>query len=295
MGHPVQFNEFSYANDEQPRVKRWLIRSIEGLSGRNRYFRLYNMWRHHIVPDGERIFGKMLDLINIQLNVDQVWPPQHLPDTPLVMIANHPFGIGDGVAILALAEKLGRPFKVLINNDLLKIAEIEPYALPISFEETKEALAVNLKTRHDAVRLLKDGYTIIVFPAGGVATAPKGFGRAKDLPWKMFPARLIQAAHASVIPLHFSGQNGRMFHLVSKVSLTLRLSLLVREFKRLSGKTVAVKIGNTLHWEQLAEYPDRKELLQVLQKAVFDLEPEIEIKPGRLKKLNKLRRKATVH
>ena len=82
MGGPVQFNEFSYANDEQPRVKRWLIRSIEGLSGRNRYFRLYNIWRHHIVPDSERIFGKMLDLIDIRLKVEQTWPPANLPDTP---------------------------------------------------------------------------------------------------------------------------------------------------------------------------------------------------------------------
>lgn len=291
----MQFNQFSYANDEQPRAKRWLIRSIEGLSGRNRYFQLYNIWRQHIVPSSDRIFGKMLDLINISLDVDQDWPPKHLPNTPLVMIANHPFGIGDGVAILALAEKLSRPFRVLINNDLLKIAEIEPYALPISFEETKEALALNLKTRHEAVRLLKDGHTIIVFPAGGVATAPKGFGRARDLPWKMFSARLIQAAQASVIPVHFSGQNGRMFHLVSKVSLTLRLSLLVREFKRLSGKTISVKIGAPMTWTQLAQYPDRKHLLQVLQNAVFKLEPEIAIKPSRLKKLKNLRQKATVH
>ena len=72
-----------------------------------------------------------------------------------------------------------------------------------------------MAVRHEAVRLLKEGVTIVVFPAGGVATAPKGFGRAQDLPWKMFPARLVQDAKASVIPMHFSGQNGRLFHLVS--------------------------------------------------------------------------------
>ena len=156
-------------------------------------------------------------------------------------------------------------------------------------------MALNLKTKYEAVRLLKDGYTIIVFPAGGVATAPKGFGRAKDLPWKMFPARLIQAANASVIPVHFSGQNGRLFHLVSKVSVTLRLSLLVREFKRLSGKTIEVKIGDTVTWEQLKHFSDRKDLLNALQEAVFDLEPEITLKISKLGKLKNRRRSATVH
>jgi putative hemolysin len=294
-GGQVQFNEFSYANDTQPRVKRWLIRSIEGLSGRNQYFQLYNIWRSQIVPGGSHIFGRMLDLTSIRLDVAQPWPPQNLPDTPLVLIANHPFGIGDGVAILALAEKLNRPFKVLINNELLKIAEIEPYALPVSFEETREALALNLKTRHEAVRLLKTGCTIIVFPAGGVATAPNGFGKAVDLPWKMFPARLIQLAQASVIPVHFAGQNGRIFHLASKVSMTLRLSLLVREFRKLGGKPISAKIGDTLSWAQLAQFSDRKELLQFLQKAVIKLAPETSAPIGPIKRLKALRRMTAVH
>ena len=151
--------------------------------------------------------------------------------------------------MLALAEQLGRPFRVMINAELLKIPEMAPYSLPIDFNETREALANNLAVRHEAVKLLKEGVTIVVFPGGGVATAPKGFGKARDLPWKIFPARLIQEAKASVVPVHFSGQNGRLFHLVSQpmglleregklarfvggVSLTLRTSLLIREFAK---------------------------------------------------------------
>lgn len=269
----MQFHEFSYANPAQPRLKRLVIRTVEGLSGRNAYFRLYDIWRNDIVPSGERVFGRMLELIDVQLGLAQQWPPKDLPDGPLVLVANHPFGIGDGVAILALAEQLGRPFKVLINNDLMKIKELEPYALPVSFDETKEALALNLRTRHEAVRLLKEGVTIVVFPAGGVATAMKVFGKAQDLPWKMFPAKLIQAAGASVVPIHFTGQNGRLFHFVSRFSLTLRLSLLVREFKRLKGTAIPVTIGDVLPWTDLAELSDRKVLLDTLYDAVFSLAP----------------------
>ena len=216
----MRLDQLSYANENQPRLTRWFIRSIEGLSGRNRYLRLYQTWSREIVPQGRQVFSRMLELIDIRLDLRSEWPPRNLPDSPLVIVANHPFGIGDGIAVLAMAEELGRPFRVLINNDLMKIPEIAPYALPISFEETREALAMNMATRHEALRLLKLGVTIVVFPAGGVATAPKGFGRAVDLPWKMFPARLVQAAGASVIPVHFSGQNGRLFHLASRVSMT---------------------------------------------------------------------------
>ncbi len=170
----MDFKELSYANERDTRIKRWFIRSIEGLSGRDRYARLYDIWRSDIVGKSERIFGKMLDLIDVRLVAKGEWPPREIPDAPIVIVANHPFGIGDGIAVLALAEQLGRPFKVLINNELLKVPEMNDYSLPVSFEETKEAMAINMKTRHEAVRLLKEGTTIIVFPAGGVATAKKG-------------------------------------------------------------------------------------------------------------------------
>lgn len=214
----------------------------------------------------------MLELINIRLDIRSEWPPRNLPDGPLVIVANHPYGIGDGIAVLAMAEALDRPFRVLINNDLMKIPDIAPFALPISFDETREAIAINKATRRRAVEILKAGATIIGFPAGGVATAPRGFGRAVDLPWKMFPARLVQAAQASVIPVCFEGQCGALLHLASRISLTLRTSLLIREFRRLSGSVIVAYPGRILEAGELAKFTDRKTLLGKLQEAVFALE-----------------------
>lgn len=149
------FPELSYANPRQPALTRWVIHSIEGLSGRDRYTALYDFWRRHVVPTGERVFSRMLDLIDVRVRTADQWPPAQLPDTPLVIVANHPFGIGDGIAVLSLAEQLGRPFRVMIHKDLLKIREMEPYSLPIDFSETKDALKNNMAVRHEAVRLLK--------------------------------------------------------------------------------------------------------------------------------------------
>jgi len=267
----VKFKELSYANESDPLLKRMVIRTVENLSGRDKYVAMYKTWRTEVANKSDRIFSRMLELIDIDLSITGNWPPKDLPDGPIVMVANHPYGIADGIAVLALAEQLGRPFKVLINDQLLKVPEIRPYALPISFEETKEALAINMATRNEALRLLKEGVTIVIFPAGGVATAPKGFGQAEDLPWKMFPAKLIQSAKASVLPIYFEGQNGWLFHLVSRFSLTLRLSLLIREFCRLSGETIYSNIGAIVPWDELSSIPDRKAILQYLYDAVFAL------------------------
>lgn len=286
------FPELTYANENQPRLKRWFIRSVETISGRERYARLYDIWRTTIVPSRRDVFTRMLDLVDLRLESAGQWPPPDLPEGPLVVVANHPFGIGDGIAVLALVERLGRPFRVMIASDLLRIPEMEPYALPVDFSETKEATKANMAVRHEALRLLKEGTVIVVFPAGGVATAPKGFGSAKDLPWKMFPARLVQEAKANVIPMHFSGQNGRLFHLASRVSLTARLSLLVYEFTRLSGKAIRVRIGEAIPSGHFAGLSDRKALLACLQDRVFGMSGPGTPRPLALDPFRKRRRQA---
>ncbi len=282
----MRFKELSYANERDAKLKRWFIRSIEGLSGRDRYARLYDIWRTDIVGKSDRVFGKMLDLIDVELDVQGEWLPKVDKERPLVIVANHPFGIGDGIAILAMAEQLDRPFRVLINDELLKVPEMAPYSLPVSFEETKEALAINMQTRHEALKLLKEGVTVIIFPAGGVATAKKGFGAAEDLPWKIFAAKLVQTAKADVVPIYFEGQNGPLFHIASKLSLTLRLSLLIREFKRLSGSAIRARVGAMVTWEELSGVKERKDLLTVLHDAVFSMRP---VRRSRLAKFQERR------
>jgi putative hemolysin len=264
----------TYADDSHSLLKRCVIRAIENLSGRHHYAALYEIWRETIVPTGENLFTGMLNLTGISLDTPSEFPPAGLPSGPLIIVANHPYGIGDGAAALALAEQLGRPFKVLINNALLKVPEIRPFALAVNFDETKEALANNLAMRKEALAFLKSGGTIIIFPAGGVATAPKGLGKAVDLPWKSFVATLIQKSQANVLPVFFEGQNSRMFHIVSQFSLTLRLSLLVREFTRLSGSSIAFHTGPLIRPETLASLTDRKALIEHLRAAVCNLDPK---------------------
>jgi putative hemolysin len=126
----LRFKQLSYASESDSRLKRWLIGSIEGLSGRDRYVQIYDISRSDIVPTREGVFGKLLDLLDVRLDINGAWPPQPTGDRPLVIVANHPFGIGDGIAVLALAERLGRPFRVLIHNELLKVPEMAAYSLP---------------------------------------------------------------------------------------------------------------------------------------------------------------------
>lgn len=269
----------TYASPRDPRWKRWAMHVIEDLSGRRRLLPIYRAWRTEVAGKSPRMMNELLRMIGTTLDVNAgtpgagPWPVAVPPDTPLVMVANHPFGIGDGIAVLALAEQLGRPYRILINSDFLKVPEIRHLALPIDFSETRDAIRTNVESRKAARRLLREGVTIVVFPAGGVATADNFGGNAEELPWKTFTARMIQQAEASVLPVYFEGQNGPLFHLASRYSLTVRLALMVSELRKFVEATIPVHIGAVVPFAELMHRHDRQALTHELYARVHRLAP----------------------
>jgi putative hemolysin len=257
-----------------------LLRLVERMSGLERVRPQYEIWQRDIAAKHPRMFNVGLDMLRTRLAIDAPrWPIEIEPARPLVMLCNHPFGIGDGIAALALAEDLQRPFRVLLNKEFMRVPEVQPFALPIDFADTREAVATNLRTRNAARELMQQGVTMIVFPAGSVATARRPWGRAEELPWKLFAARLVQESAASILPVWFEGQNSALFHAASHVSASLRMSLLVAEFRRFVEQCITVRIGEVTPFEQLSGREDRKQLLNELYLRVHRLSPQFAAMP----------------
>ena len=193
------------------------------------------------------------------------------PAGPLVVVANHPFGLVDGVAICDLIARVRTDFRVLAHAAVGSVPEIAHYMFPLDFSENKLALAINLETRARARRWLRDGGAIIIFPAGGVSTA-KPLGRAVDPPWTPFVSTLITNTEATVLPVYFPGQNSWLFQIASHVSLTLRLGLLAFEATRRLGKHIDLVVGEPIPFDALRHHGDRKSLINDLRTRTYALD-----------------------
>lgn len=267
----------TYADPTAPIVERAFVNLIELLGGRSRLVRLYEHWRLQWPLSGMSLWSSALYWLGVSLELQgEPWPPPTKRQDRLVIIANHPFGLLDGIAICALAERLGRPFKILAHRQLMRVPEAIPYFLPIDFNETDEAVRNNIEARRRALAALQAGETIVIFPAGGVSTAPLKlplwrFARADDLPWKNFAYRLIRSAGATVLPLYFVGQNGPMFHAASKVSLAWRVALLVGELDKRRGKPLQVRVGRPIPWAEMAALDSPALAMRELRRRVYAL------------------------
>jgi putative hemolysin len=262
---------FTYAAPDDPRLKRFLIRLIERVTGQPYLKWLYDDYRDHPVS-GESFWDSAVRRLELKVvsNTETLatWPRRG----PLVVVCNHPFGVLDGIVISQLVSHVRNDFRVLTNAVLLRAEEAKPFLLPIDFAETDEALKTNLKSRAEAKAYLLAGGCLIVFPAGGVSTTPKFWSkRAIDTEWKTFTARLITQAKAPVAPVFFAGQNSRAFQIASHISMTLRLSLLFKEVHNRIGSEVVVRIGEAVPFERLPAMTDRQAFMGYLREMTYAL------------------------
>ena len=281
MTEPV----FSYSDASMPPVKRGIIRLVEAATGQRRLKRLYLAQRRNPVL-GESFFGAAVRSLALDVRYDTE-ALGHIPKTgPVVIVANHPYGVLDGIVISWLAQMVRPDFLVLTNAVLLRAPELEDFVLPVDFSGTEEAMRTNLASRATARQHLDSGGCVVVFPSGAISTAPDRLGRqqAVDGPWQPFTSQLIQRSRATVVPICFEGQNSRLFQIASHMSPVLRLSLIFHEVRNRIGTVLRVAIGAPIPFDAIAAIRDRQVLADDLKARTYALTAAFpRVAPGSLR------------
>ena len=263
--------DISYAPSARSKPAQAFIRTIENVTGRRHLLKrarasieaqeeTRDFWRAMM-----RAYGLQVELVKGSLDF--------IPERgPLVVIANHPFGILDGLVMGYLLDGLRRDFRIMAHSAFQAAPEVARHILPIDFSGTQAAEKANLKTRSDAITYLRSGGTVGIFPGGTVSTAQRPFQRASDPQWRLFSARMIQRSGATVVPIWFDGANSRLFQLASHLNYTLRMALLIREFKARVNRPVRMSIGRPIGPDLLARFQGQpKEMMDFLRAATYGM------------------------
>ena len=261
----------SYTNPDDTWLVRHFVSSIEILFGRNKIEAVYNNLKDEQF-NLTTFFSSALKETKITAKYD-LEKLQAVPKTgPLMFVANHPFGVVDGIVLCDLALRVRGDLRIMLHSLLCQDSQLAQFFLPIDFQETKKALKTNIRSKQLALEFLSQDVPVLIFPSGMVSTADKfGFGTVRDAPWTTFAAKIIREARATVVPIFFHGQNSRKFHVASHIGEPFRMAMLVHEAINKFGKTVEIEIGEPLTWERLADRGGRQQLTDYLYQQVQSL------------------------
>lgn len=278
----LRTNMFSYASENYHFLKRSFIRSIELLTGQRRIYDLYKQYYAEMKEKDHFFFDEAVHRLDLNINYDSVALAAIPTKGPLVIVANHPYGIMDGIVLNHLTNKIRNDFKVLTTTALCKLDGANKTLLPIDFDNTPEAIKLNIETRRIAHDILKNGGCIVVFPAGGVSSTLNIKSKfAQDHEWQPFVGALIQRSKATVVPIFFEGQNSRLFQFVSLFSMTARTALYIKELADRVGSHVGVCIGKPIPFKELEHLEDKACLINHLRDKTYDLSGIGDLPPPR--------------
>ncbi|MEM9319531.1 MAG: lysophospholipid acyltransferase family protein [Pseudomonadota bacterium] len=266
--------EISYASSAMSKGGRAMIRVMENATGRLGLIKRADGYDEEVRLGGNfweimvQRYGLSLEVIGGSLD--------NIPSQgPVVVVANHPYGILDGLILGYIMSRARGDFRILAHRIFRKAEDLDRIILPISFDETKEAMQLNINTRKAALNYLADGGIIGIFPGGTVSTAHKPFARPMDPNWRSFTARMIAKSDAQVVPIFFDGHNSRLFQLMSHLHTTLRMGLLIKEFRSRVNTPVRIAVGEPIPRGEIDAFKtDARAMMDFLRERTYALSPK---------------------
>ncbi|UUR71785.1 lysophospholipid acyltransferase family protein [Enterobacter asburiae] len=161
---------------------------------------------------------------------------------PLVIIANHPTGTLDGLALMYAVSRVRRDVKVVTNRMLTHLEPLSSLFIPVDNMGGRTAKSSLVQMEQH----LQNAGVLIFFPAGEVSRPTrKGI---RDKKWHSGFIKLASKLRAPLLPVHIQAHNSLLFYASTLVSPTLSMLLLMQQMFRRRHSQLPIKIGQQIAW-----------------------------------------------
>lgn len=266
---------FTFASAEVNIISRQFIKIIELLTGKIKLKKLYDQYLLEDNPP-ENFWNDAVKKLkfNLQTNFQE---GSFIPKRGrLIIVANHAFGVADGVSLCSVVSKIRQDYKIITHKVLRQAEAVKDKIIPIDFSPNRAAMLSNIDARKEAEKILQNDGVIIMFPSGQIATKKdlKLKTRAFDGNWKQFVSKLIVKTKSPVLPSYFEGQNSQLYHIANKMGQTFRYSLLMYELTRKIGDTINVHFGSVIPFAEFEKIGNLIGITQHLRNKTYSLDPK---------------------
>jgi putative hemolysin len=198
---------------------------------------------------GFEFIDRVFDYFNFSYSVSHK-ERLNIPSSGRVLIvANHPLGALDGLALLKLVGEVRRDVRIVANDVLMQFHPLRNLFLPV------DNLGQGTRKRdvQRIVECLRNDEAVIVFPAGEVSRA--GFTGIKDGPWNSGFLLFARKSNAPILPVHVGGKNSALFYGLSTLNKSMSGLLLAHEMFNKHSRTLPIRVGEPIAFSQIDTLP----------------------------------------
>lgn len=253
------YPDFKFGKDNKIAVKalRKLLheKDFNEFIGKNRHLR------------GFAFLDKLLDHFNFNYQISNRSYNNIPSEGRLLIVANHPIGTLDGLALVKLIRSVRPDVRIVANRVLSHMEPLQSIFLPVDVLSDKKSLKDSYKAILEA---LENEEAVIIFPAGEVSRiTPKG---VRDGKWQNGFIKMAKKAHCPILPIHIKAKNSALFYGMSTLYKPLGTMLLVKEMFNKKDQEIRFKVGAPIPFTAFVESAEtNKQLSQRFRKHVLNL------------------------
>ncbi|GAA6210026.1 hypothetical protein NBRC116601_33190 [Cognatishimia sp. WU-CL00825] len=252
-GETYDRRSLTYANSFDDTWTALAIKTVEWFTGKLTILRLVRRFeRMNADYRGQAFWRGALDVMGVDLTTPAEQFNNIPKDGPVVVVANHPHGLVDGMILADLIGRVREDYRILTRSVLTGLDETATsFMIPVPFPHDPDAQKKMVEMRAKTMAYLKNNGVVAVFPSGVISSSDTMFGPVIEREWNVFTAQLIRRSGARVVPIYFPGKNSRWYQIANQISATLRQGLLLHEIVKSCNKPQAPVIGSPLTEEQM--------------------------------------------
>jgi putative hemolysin len=259
----------------KPRIVSAVIEKVLGL---DRLAEIYDGRPPGCTP--HEFLQYTLDALGVSLDLVNASNLEEIPSTgPVLIVANHPLGGLEGVAIAKVISDVRPDLKVLTNELLRRIPELADIFIGVDVL-SNDAAAGNVSSIKQVHKHLKNDGAVLIFPAGMVSAYEHGHRRIQDRAWNRLAGQLLKRYQATCLPVHVGGTNSRLFYAAGMIHPRLRTALLPRQLANKQGFKLELRFGRPIPAAELRLLQSPRAITDYLRVSTDALVREPKTLPG---------------
>lgn len=202
---------------------------------------------------GFEAFSLVSRELSIQTDVKGL---DHIPKGGFVFIvANHPTGIADGIAVFDGLAPVRPDLCFMANRDAIRVADgLSDIIIPVDWRPAFRTTAKTRETVQGLTKAAREKRAVVIFPSGRLAYMT--MNGLRERPWLSTTVSLARRYQAPILPLRISSRNSWLYYGLAQISNELRDITVFNELLNKRRAHVGLTFGPLIDPTNLPDDPD---------------------------------------